>query len=610
MSTHSTHYTDASSGSSGVSNKRYQAYAPDTGSRASLESEKAADDDAESEILHRQRTNVSELSRIISGIRDDRIQDAAVAHEYRDTGVPDAVIAQELEAISRKNTTIADEEQVVGEKELKLSEVDVEEEENIPPPDEGYAWVIAIIAMLSVFATWGSNASFGVFLQYYIDANVFPGATKYDFALIGGLVVCLAQGCSPFVSMLYRVIGIKAITALGITLQTAGYILASFATKIWQLYVCQGVIVGMSFSMLFIPATLVLPTWFDKHRATAFGICISGAGSGGVVFSLSIHKVFEMTGNQRWGLRLAALMALVAALPCFLLKPRYGKTLPFKQRLSKQFIRDNFKLIFDFSVLSTWPMMVWCVWFSIAMTAYVVVLFSVSSYATSIGLSSSKATLLTAILNIGQIVGRPGFGFVADWAGRSNVAVLIPLLICIWILAFWINASSFAAMVPFCLILGGVAGIGTLMSQPVCSDILGDPSKLPAGWSAMNIAVSIPSLVAEVIALALTRSNSTQPYLHLQIFVGVCFFTCSTLALLIRSHLVNKVIRARLACSINTLQELTGSRCRYLTVAELQKTDEEKADIVLLTERIERYEVLLRASVGSFFIRMFYPIKV
>lgn len=578
----------------------------------------------------RRRSSVSELSRIVSGIRDDIHQQS---EEYKGQ-VPDMIIADQLDLVSRKSSRVEDMEKLVGgqgagqggsgaiggqssghgQGDAKddgasiTSSPDSDTNEDIPPPDKGFAWVIALISMFSVFSTWGSNAGYGVFLDYYMSHGTFAGASMYDYALIGGIVVFLAQGMSPFTTLMVRVFGIRIVILTGIILQTAGYILASFATKLWQLYLTQGLIVGLSFSFVYLPATLVLPTWFDKNRALAFGICVSGAGLGGLTFALSVNKVISISGNQQWGLRLSALLALITALPCFFLRPRYHTYLPPSKRFTKQFVMDNVKLIFDGRIIKSLPIMVLGLWFGIALLGYVVMLFSIAPYATLVGLSASQGSTLTALLNAGQVIGRPLLGLIADRLGRSTTAGGAGLIIAILLWAFWINAKTFGALIPFSLIIGAIVGIGSTMCQPICSDLIEDQSMLAAGWSTLNIIVSIFCLVAEVIALALKQDGTPAPFLHTQIFAGSCFFGCFLLMLVIREMVVRKTLKGRLAASLGRIELLKPGR--YLTVTDLDKVEAEKEEMELLEERVERHEFLLRGGVVGYFIRMFYPIKV
>lgn len=601
--------------------------------------------------IRKTRSNVSELSRIISGIRDDINHD----DDYRETALADRDIVDQLERASRVSTTTSrqywrdaemggsrtrsgsrvgsitsrtrsrthdndsqlDADGIIegddgsrndGDDDYDYDDDDDGKEEfkNGPPPDTGYSWIVAICAMLMVFSTWGSNAGYGVFLNFYINNGTFEGATNYDFALIGGIVVFLAQFLAPYAALAYKVLGIKLTCTIGIIIQFIGYILASFATKLWHLYCTQGLIVGISFSLLFIPSTLVLPTWFDKHRALAFGIAVSGAGLGGVTFSLTVNKLIDTTGDQKWALRFTAFLTLlISAFALIFLKPRNQSKVPFSVSLTKGFVLDNLGIIFDKNVFQLYPLVVLGIWYLVCLLGYVVMLFSMSSYATLVGLPASEASILTAVLNVGQTVGRPCFGLVADRFGRVNVSSSACLLITVLIWAFWINAVTFASLVPFALIIGAIVGVGSTMCQPIASDVINEPSQLPAAWSGLNIVVLFSCLVAEVIALALYKPSASHPYLHTQIFVGFCFFGTMLLMLIIREYLVRKVFNYRLTMAHTRIKELTTAKGRYLKIS-----DQDNEELEIIQERIQRFETLLQTNIRFFIIRTFYPIKV
>ena len=67
------------------------------------------------------------------------------------------------------------------------------------PPDGGYGWVIALCVFLANAHTWGINSSWGVLLEHFLNNNTFPGATKFEYAVVGGLSISQALIIAPFV---------------------------------------------------------------------------------------------------------------------------------------------------------------------------------------------------------------------------------------------------------------------------------------------------------------------------------------------------------------------------------------------------------------------------
>ena len=118
-------------------------------------------------------------------------------------------------------------------------------------------------SLLAALLIFGAQ-SYGVFLGYYLENGIYPTASPTDFALIGGLNFSVAMLTSPAVTFLVRrnPFGIHLPMLIGVGLQTAGFFTASFATRIWHLYLTQGVLVGLGVGFTYIPSIAVLSQGF------------------------------------------------------------------------------------------------------------------------------------------------------------------------------------------------------------------------------------------------------------------------------------------------------------------------------------------------------------
>ena len=81
------------------------------------------------------------------------------------------------------------------------------------------------------------------------------------------------------------------------------------------------------------------------------------------------------------------------------------------------------------------------------MLGYIVLLFSLPNYANSIGLTAHQGSIVGAILNLGQGLGRPPIGYFSDSLGRINMAGMMTFLSGLFALVIWINAKSFGVSV-------------------------------------------------------------------------------------------------------------------------------------------------------------------
>ena len=195
------------------------------------------------------------------------------------------------------------------------------------PPDGGYGWVcVACCFTINAF-TWGvlsvsplllafpfsiypklTFQSYGVYLSYYLQNNVFPSANTTDFALIGGLNFSMAMIISPLATFLTRTYGVHVPMALGIFSQTSGFIAASFASQIWQLYLTKASLGRIRHRPHLdtkhrCPTTVVL-----KRRSMANGICSAGSGIGGIIFSFAVRAIMS-NYSLAWALRTCGLVS-------------------------------------------------------------------------------------------------------------------------------------------------------------------------------------------------------------------------------------------------------------------------------------------------------------
>ena len=463
------------------------------------------------------------------------------------------------------------------------------------PPDGGYGWVCCLCVTLIMFSTWGCNSAFGVFLAFYLSNSSFAGANKYDYALIAGITVFFAQGLPPIVMILMRVFGFKAPMYFGIVLMCAGFVLASYSTKLWQLYLTQGVMSGIAISLIFAPATTVLPGWFLKKRSFAMGLSLVGTGAGGVVYSLAVNKLIENTGNQKKALRILAITcSITSVIATFLLRQRVPmeKTGVTNFKATKQHIKD----MFNSRILKKWTVQLIGAWFLFALFGYTLMIFTLSSYAVALGLSHHQGSSLTAIMNGAQSIGRPLIGYTGDKFGRTNVTATLTLLLAIFVFAFWIPAHTYVQLIMFSICIGSCVGVANVMNTVLVADIVGPSDFLPC-WGYINLLGAPFMLFAEVIAQALTVAKNSNPYLHTQIFAGCCF----TAALILIMGLREVTVKIRLK------ERQTANNQR---IKDEMEEDVQQEDATTLKEREAKYNYMLGPGIKIYFARMFYPMKV
>ena len=374
------------------------------------------------------------------------------------------------------------------------------------PPDGSYGWVVCGCVFFINAHTFGVNSAWGVFLAHFLSRSTFEGATHLQYALIGGLAISQALVVSTIVAKTNERLGIRFSLFPGTLLVSASMLAASYSTKVWHLFLSQGVCFGFGMGFLYITASAVLPQWFSKRRSLAVAIAASGAGIGGLAFNLGVGAGIESLGWEKTYIVLAV-TTLVMNLSCsILMKDRNRLIMPHKRSFDLR----------QLGHISTWLIIIWG-WFT--ELGYVTLLYSLPNYAMSIGLTAHQGSVVGAMLNLGLALGRPPIGYWSDTFGRINVAICMTALCGIFCLAIWVPAKSYAVLIVFALASGTVTGTFWATVVPVTAEIVG-MQRLPLAFGMICLSLVLPTTFAEGIALELV---STSGYLTAQVFVGCMY---------------------------------------------------------------------------------------
>ena len=305
--------------------------------------------------------------------------------------------------------------------------------------------------------------SYGVFLSYYLTTDAFPESRPLDYALIGSLNFGVAMLAAPLITRLVRTFGIRIPMLAGSCMFGGGFIAASFASRIWHLYLSQGALVGLGVGFIYVPSIAVLSQWFAKKRSLANGISSAGSGIGGLIFSFGVGGIIDRF-DTGWALRITGIVAFFVIL------------------LASIFIRDRNSIVrpkqhpFDLKLAWRADVLLLLAWAFLSMLGYIALLYSLSDFSLSIGLSRQQATQVTAFLNMGTAIGRPFIGITSDRYGRFEVASGLTFVCGLLCFVLWIPASSFGLTTVFGISSGAILGVFWMVSNilPNCDyDVVG-----------------------------------------------------------------------------------------------------------------------------------------
>ncbi|XP_026274711.1 uncharacterized protein LOC113203957 isoform X4 [Frankliniella occidentalis] len=205
-----------------------------------------------------------------------------------------------------------------------------------PPPDGGYGWVIVFASFMCNMIVDGIAYTFGIFLDRFVE--VF-GEGKGKTSFVGSLLSGVYLSAGPVVSALTNKYGCRAVCIAGSIISCAAFALSTLSPNVNVLMITYGVLGGLGFGLIYLPAVVCVGYYFETKRSLATGIAVCGSGFGTFVFApLATMLVREY---DWWGanLILAGLIlncALFGALMRPLEFPKGPGVKPLLQRMAEE----------------------------------------------------------------------------------------------------------------------------------------------------------------------------------------------------------------------------------------------------------------------------------
>ncbi|KAF9307953.1 hypothetical protein BG003_011824, partial [Podila horticola] len=188
------------------------------------------------------------------------------------------------------------------------------QDDGAPPMDTSwYGYVIVAASFMIYFIVFGTEHTFGVYQEYYSSPEAEPwlkNTTSQGIAMIGTLATTFTYLLGAFSGRFADRAGYRISAVLGAVIMGAGLIGASFAKSLSTLYICQGVVLGVGSSLVYLPAVSCPAHWFERYRSIAIGIVVCGSGLGGLVLGPLTEFLISRVGVQ-WTLRFQGILCLV-----------------------------------------------------------------------------------------------------------------------------------------------------------------------------------------------------------------------------------------------------------------------------------------------------------
>ena len=162
-----------------------------------------------------------------------------------------------------------------------------------------YGWAMVGVTFLTALISAGTVGAPGVFIvplqkEFGWTTAEISSALSIRFILFGLM--------APFAAALLNRYGLRNVTLAALLVVVSGLVASLFMTKVWQLMLLWGVVIGIGTGMtaLVLGATIAA-RWFVARRGLVVGILTASVATGQLVFLPLLAALTEhMAGASRW----------------------------------------------------------------------------------------------------------------------------------------------------------------------------------------------------------------------------------------------------------------------------------------------------------------------
>lgn len=361
-------------------------------------------------------------------------------------------------------------------------------------PDGGWGWAIAVSFFFVEIFTYGIIKSFGVF---FTDLMSSFDESNSRISWTVSICVFVLTFTAPLSTVLTARFGHRLVVMAGGLLVSIGMVTASFAQKVYQMYITIGIISGLGYCFTFLPTVTILSQYFDKRRSVVTAVASTGECFAMFAFAPAITALKEHIG-WRFSLLFVGLMQLNIVICGALLRPIVIRPLGSPKitvretRREAQYMLENEKTrtsidsidsgvelttspknvpsnasaelepkgnvplspvgpgskqgpskapLLDFSVLKEKSFICYALFGLFATLGFFAPSLYIIPLGISLGIEQDRAAYLLSTMAIAEVFGRIGAGFVLN---REPIRKIYIELICVILLTVSLFAFTFA----------------------------------------------------------------------------------------------------------------------------------------------------------------------
>ncbi len=338
-----------------------------------------------------------------------------------------------------------------------------------------YGYVLVAASFLLQAIGWGAYNSFGVFFnplmnEYTWSRAGISGAVSVSFCVYGLSSILLGR--------LNDRMGPRFIMAVSGIFLGVGYLLMSRLTSLWQLYLLYSLLVGIGISGTDVVLLSTIARWFVRLRGRMSGVLKVGTGVGMLVMPLFTNWLITAFGwrTALFVMGIAVLIPFIGLSQLLVRDPaRRGLRPDGDGRAAAKIARageTGFSLRQALKNLQLW--LIFTTYFLLLVCVYTILLHIVP-HAIDLGIPSSWATRVLAIIGGLSIVGRFIMGYSIDRIGNKWALTICYGFLCVS-LGWLLLANRLWMLFVFATVYGFAHGGFFVIMSPLIAEFFGTAS--------------------------------------------------------------------------------------------------------------------------------------
>ncbi|MDQ7968807.1 MAG: oxalate/formate MFS antiporter, partial [Oxalicibacterium faecigallinarum] len=293
---------------------------------------------------------------------------------------------------------------------------------NFPGRARWWQLVFGVIAMMAI-----SSPQY-VWALFTTDLTASLGATLTEVQVTFAILIVAQTFLSPFQGYLVDKFGPRLLLSVGAILTALSWVLASYVTGVWGLYLTYGLLGGVGTGIIYVGVVGLMVQWFPDKRGFAVGMVAAGYGFGAIITTFAISASVKSSGVASTLLTFGLMIGVVGFLAAQgMRRPKPEEVVVLVDKYKSSGANTESAYSYKSSEMLKKPVF-WLMFIMMTMmsTSGLMVISQMGAFAKDFGVHDAMVFGMAALplaLTIDRFANgltRPFFGWVSDRIGREN----------------------------------------------------------------------------------------------------------------------------------------------------------------------------------------------